>query len=283
MSDDRIPLKNPIIAGVLAFLLPGAGHLYQGRMFKAGVYFFCILGLYCSGMAMAEWKAVQPPPKGPASGKKIAQLKYAAQLGVGLPAMYGLIQRERYYSEENQKRTPETVAFSAPFFGSLELYDEDESIFGEVQGTVHLTPFVDKWGSETLTGTAKLNLAGQTRELTLGYVELGRRIAASEKRSLRAGIVADADRPSDRIGSLDGQIPRSFWNWFQAPMEEEEVHDLHRRLGKLHEVAMVFTWVAGLLNVLAIWDAVEGPAYGYGDEKDEDNSSESSQEPTASA
>ena len=36
-------------------------------------------------------------------------------------------------------------------------------------------------------------------------------------------------------------------------------------------MAMVFTWIAGLLNILAIWDAVEGPAFGYGDEhKNED-------------
>ena len=87
MTDPRIPLKNPIIAGVLAFLLPGAGHLYQGRMFKAVVYFVCILGLFFSGMAMADWKAVQPPPEG--RGNKIAYLKYAAQLGVGVPSLYG--------------------------------------------------------------------------------------------------------------------------------------------------------------------------------------------------
>ena len=28
----------------------------------------------------------------------------------------------------------------------------------------------------------------------------------------------------------------------------------------------VFTLIAGLLNILAIWDAFEGPAYGFGDE-----------------
>jgi hypothetical protein len=33
---------------------------------------------------------------------------------------------------------------------------------------------------------------------------------------------------------------------------------------------MVYTWIAALLNVLVMWDAFEGPAYGYGDEKPED-------------
>ena len=58
MPDPRVPLKNPWIAGVLSFLIPGAGQLYQGRLFKSAVFFFCILGLYSSGMLMADWKAV---------------------------------------------------------------------------------------------------------------------------------------------------------------------------------------------------------------------------------
>lgn len=45
---------------------------------------------------------------------------------------------------------------------------------------------------------------------------------------------------------------------------------MNRRLGgKRYEIALLFTWVAGLLNLLAIWDAYEGPAYGYGDEVDQ--------------
>ena len=32
----------------------------------------------------------------------------------------------------------------------------------------------------------------------------------------------------------------------------------------------MFTWIAGLLNLMAIWDAYDGPAYGYGDEEPED-------------
>ena len=44
---------------------------------------------------------------------------------------------------------------------------------------------------------------------------------------------------------------------------------MNRRLGRSYEIALLFTWVAGLLNLLAIWDAYEGPAYGYGDEVDQ--------------
>ena len=52
MSDPRIPLKHPLAAGLLAFLVPGAGHCYQGRYFKAVVYFVCITGLFQSDIRM---------------------------------------------------------------------------------------------------------------------------------------------------------------------------------------------------------------------------------------
>ena len=39
-----VDVKNPVIAGVLAFLCPGAGHLYQKRFFKAFVFAACVWG-----------------------------------------------------------------------------------------------------------------------------------------------------------------------------------------------------------------------------------------------
>lgn len=271
MTDSRINLKQPVVAGILAFLIPGGGHLYQGRLFKAGIYCVCILGLFFSGMAMADWKAVQPPPK--PNPPKISLLKYSAQLAVGLPAMYGLIQRERYYSEANQEPEQFTAPFTAPFQGQIELRD-DSAIFEEVEGTIHFEPIVDSYGDLTLTGRLVTTIGGESRELNLGHhIRLGKRIKASEYRNVEASIIQDPQNPYESIGNLGGVIPRPFLNWYQAPMEEEEVQELHRSLGKYHELAMVFTWVAGLLNILAIWDAVEGPAYGFGDEQEQDDAS----------
>ncbi len=262
MTDERINLKNPVIAGVLAFLIPGAGHLYQGRTFKAAVYFFCILGLFFSGMAMADWKAVQPPTKPKTS--KIALLKYSAQLAVGLPSMYGLVQRERYYSESNQQFEQSPVTFSAPFEGELELRGDDSSIFEDVSGTIHLEPVKGSLGDVSLTGRFETIVQGQKQEFILGHnVRLGKKIKASSQRQLEASIILDPKTPYNSVGSIRGSIPRPFLNWFEVPMDEAEVQQLHADLGKLHELAMVFTWIAGLLNVLAIWDAVEGPAYGF--------------------
>ncbi len=66
---------------------------------------------------------------------------------------------------------------------------------------------------------------------------------------------------------IRGSIPRSFLNAFNSPPDPALIQDLHGRLGKYYDLAVAFTLIAGFLNVLAIWDAIEGPAYGFGDEE----------------
>jgi hypothetical protein len=51
-----------------------------------------------------------------------------------------------------------------------------------------------------------------------------------------------------------------FWNLMAEP-DPNVLNGLHPRLGKLVEIGSMYTAVAGLLNVLAIYDAYEGPAF----------------------
>lgn len=44
--------------------------------------------------------------------------------------------------------------------------------------------------------------------------------------------------------------------------------------GKTYDIGLIYTTVAGLLNVLAIYDAYEGPAYGRGDETEPEAAAE---------
>lgn len=53
----------------------------------------------------------------------------------------------------------------------------------------------------------------------------------------------------------------SILGGFMGPPDQNILNGLHPRLGKLVEVGTIYTTVAGLLNVLAIYDAFEGPAY----------------------
>src|SRR5947209_7462575 len=57
-----------------------------------------------------------------------------------------------------------------------------------------------------------------------------------------------------------------FWS-FMAEPAQNAINGLHPRLSKLVEIGTIYTTVAGLLNVLAIYDAYEGPAYADQDEQ----------------
>ncbi|MDR2754325.1 MAG: hypothetical protein LBC20_01340 [Planctomycetaceae bacterium] len=47
-------LKNPVIAGILTWLIPGLGHYYQGRTAKAILFFFCIVPTFWVGCVLGS-------------------------------------------------------------------------------------------------------------------------------------------------------------------------------------------------------------------------------------
>lgn len=267
MPDPRINLRNPWIAGVLAFLIPGLGHLYQRRLFKAAVYFFCILGLYFSGMVMADWKAVyihRPGNRQPTG--KHHTLQFLAQAGVGLPAVCAFVQNKRYYSPENAPTRELSEPLTAEFVGEYDPKQPGEPDI-DIVGTVELAPVDGRFGRSVGGRFYGTTSDGTQVEYELRELEsLGEPVSADRERELEIGVFESNADSLVKVADLDGSIPRPFQNWFVVPVDARQERKLHRRLGKFHELAMVFTWVAGLLNILAIWDALEGPAYGYGDE-----------------
>jgi len=57
MTDSRVNLRQPLLAALLGFLLPGLGHWYQGRRFKATVFSVGILILFGWGQVLGEGQA----------------------------------------------------------------------------------------------------------------------------------------------------------------------------------------------------------------------------------
>ena len=49
-----IDLRNPYLAGFLAWLVPGLGHYYQYRYHKALIFFLCIVPMFMAGCALAS-------------------------------------------------------------------------------------------------------------------------------------------------------------------------------------------------------------------------------------
>ena len=207
-----IDLKDPAKAALLAWLIPGLGHWYQGRRAKAVLYFLCIMGLFSYGVYLSS--SQQPCRKG---GDKIGygrtvyfawqkddhHLAYLCQIGVGLPALPAIVQA---YRKGNQQRVW-WGGFMAP-----------------------------PWPSD------------QARRAAVDAVQ----------------------ETARRDGRNDGEDPK--FNLDQPTLDE-----LNRLLpldSGDFDIAGFFTMVAGLLNVLAIYDAWAGPVVVQAAEKKEEDEHE---------
>ena len=187
-----IDLKDPALAALLAWLVPGLGHLYQGRWAKAALYFLSIMGLFSYGVYLSS--SNQPCRQG---GDKIGwgraiyfawqkddhHLPYLCQIGVGLPALPAIVQAYRM----GNRQQVWWGGFMAP-----------------------------PWPSD----------------------------------QARRAAVDAAQQAARRDGGNDGD---------NANLNQPTLDDLNRRLPRDFDLASFFTMVAGLLNVLAIFDAWAGP------------------------
>jgi len=170
MAQPNVPLRNPRIAALLAWLVPGLGHIYQGRVGKGILYAVCILSLYFTGLVLGEGKIVYWRWVNPLGNPERFCLYYLGQFFVGLPALPALIQ------------------------GTLKYYGKDPILWGLL-----------------------------------------------------------------------------------AEPSQNAINALHPKLGKLVEIGSMYTAVAGLLNILAIYDAYEGPAYLQADEEERDGPADAEQ------
>jgi len=187
-----INLRDPLVAGVLAWLWPGAGHIYQGRYAKGMLFMVCILGAFLFGLFLGEGKVVYASWK-----KQDRRWQYICQAGVGLPAMPALVQRYRVNSG------------SQPFFVTGYRNADSESLMEVLE-------------SAPLPGQFVVAEAPMTPPL-----------------------VSPDDRQQDQLAK-----------W-------------HQELGINFEMGTLYTVIAGLLNVLAIYDAYAGPIQASTEEEDD--------------
>ncbi len=91
-----INLKDPVMAAFLAWLIPGLGHLYQGRIAKAVLFFVCIMGIFVYGVYLGGNSQL-------GYGRAVYfafrddewRLPYICQVFVGLPSLPACVQAMR--------------------------------------------------------------------------------------------------------------------------------------------------------------------------------------------
>lgn len=282
MRDPRINLRNRELAAFLAFILPGGGHFYQGRRLKAGIYFTGIVSLFFAGMILGDWQPVYSQiayinvpgsvqmRTAQQESKTSFSIGYAAQVFVGFPAFPSLIQQFRFKADPGSVVTLDGP-LRADFIGAF----REAGVFVPVSGSLSLV-------TSTQVGvTVEGHFSGVTKdgvpvEAELrGGVRLGQKVFGSPRRDIIISGLEDVLVGEVRAVELRGTVTRSFSDWYQAPRDSGELDRLHGKLSRHFEIACVFTWIAGLLNLMAIWDAYDGPAYGYGDERPEDDEDDS--------
>lgn len=285
MAAQRIDLKNPMLAAALAWFVPGLGHAYQGRWFKAILYSACIWSTWGCGWVLGDGKVVYYNMD-MRRGRWTAG--YAAQVMVGsaaLPAMYQTHRASPDGKPEDRSQIELKGPLSGQFDGELAgvRFADQRLAYFKVRGQLDVQPSDDDTFRRSVTGrfTGTIQLLDESEagvpdgapvEATIHYLEsLEPEIFPSPHRELRCQVKGRITGPKggDFEADLHGKVlnTRSLMNRYGAPLDAEGLEAAHGDLGKYFEIALVYTWIAGLLNLLAIWDAFEGPAYGYGDEE----------------
>ncbi|HLA84342.1 MAG TPA: DUF6677 family protein [Thermoguttaceae bacterium] len=160
-----IPLKDPALAALLAWLIPGLGHAYQGRWAKAVLFFVCIMGTFVYGLYLGSDRAVgwgrvvyvmwQPEEK---------RLYYFCQIGVGLPAAPALVQAIRVRSGKEPLGTfmaPPRLGPDDPsgrvtldeIHRRLARYFELGTIYTAIAGLLNVLAILDAWAGPVILAT----------------------------------------------------------------------------------------------------------------------------------
>jgi TM2 domain-containing membrane protein YozV len=104
----EIDLKDPRLAAFLAWLVPGLGHIYQGRTGKGVLFFVCIIGTFFYGWYIGGERVVYASTANVFSMQFLQdRWQYVCQVGAGLPALPALVERQRVREGK------------APLFGEL--------------------------------------------------------------------------------------------------------------------------------------------------------------------
>ena len=84
------------LAGLLSYLIPGLGQIYEGRVGKGILFMVCLYGLFFFGMYLGEWKNVYLPDSArtnppPINMPNVAtniynRIQFAGQFWIGIAA-----------------------------------------------------------------------------------------------------------------------------------------------------------------------------------------------------
>ncbi len=126
-SEPSVSRVHSPLAGLLSYLVPGLGQIYQGRVGKGILFLVCLYGMFFYGMALGSWKNVYLPDTArtsnpwnlpPVMANLYNRLQFAGQFWIGAASWPALWQYANY--DKN--------AASGPLFGDFERTPPEEEI-----------------------------------------------------------------------------------------------------------------------------------------------------------
>ena len=260
---ESVDLKDRGLAAFLAWLIPGLGHLYQGRTAKAGLFFVCIMGTFLYGLYLG-------------SGDELLMFNTSLQFQDELDR--GVIPQDLRLDFERHKVAGQANVRSLSQNASVST-EEEGSRWRITDGSVVYT--VRKEGNR-LSILGKL---GWARVVYFSWRRGDKRLAYLCQVGI--GLPAlPALMQASRMGSgkrvwLNGfmappWIPSSgaAWNHPDRNRNQPSDDELNYHLAPFLELGKHFTMIAGLLNILAIYDAWAGPVFSETARKKEDEDEE---------
>jgi hypothetical protein len=179
-----------LLAGVLSYLVPGLGQIYQGRVAKGLLFLVCLYGLFFTGMAMGDWKNVYLPDMARVPGPD------------GEP-------NNPHDWENNVWKLPTPLTFLANIYN-------------------------------------RPHFAGQF------WIGIAAWPAIWQYNNMKVPSKEDAP----------------FWHDFERGprdrQDDEAMNEFLTNSDKTPDLGWVYTVIAGVLNILVIYDAFAGPAFGAG-------------------
>jgi len=220
-----MPREFTPLAGLLSYLVPGLGQISQGRTGKGLLFFVCIYSLFFYGMYLGTGSV------------KAAGVEYHVSGNVYLPDTV----------RGNVDPRP-SIPVKLPNF-AVDLYNRPQ-FAGQFWVGVAAWPAIVQYLSEDEDAARHESRARRDEADRIGQAdpEGAARLRKSSE-DLDLGL---------RTGQWEGH--RLLGQFERAPTEEA-LNALNTSNGKELELAWVYTVIAGVLNIMVIYDAMAGPAF----------------------
>jgi hypothetical protein len=255
------------LAAFLSYLVPGLGQIYQGRIGKGSLFLVCLYGLFFYGQVLGGWKNVYLPDTSQPikwllfprlAGDLWNRIYYVGQFWIGVAAWPAIWQ---YVNHDGTEYVTQLGAQVADGQVAERLGVEEGALI------VKVTPN---------RPAAKAGLHGAERDES-GRNSRGDAIVALDGEPIRnvrslfsaldhhqsgdlvnATIKRNGDR-QDVPMTLQGLTDPNLETYQRAP-PEEEINRLQRDGDKTWDLGWIYTVIAGVLNILVVYDAYAGPA-----------------------